>query len=362
MRPCLRIAAVVAAALFVTGSALPGGAARAGAAATAGATPASRTVARAAEPAPPAAPATGNGSWSVGPVNGSGAAAARPSFAIEAPPGETVKDTVQVTNLTDGPLTFRLYGADAYNTPRDAGFALRTAAEPRRDVGGWITLKHGTLKVPANTAVKVPFTLKIPENATPGEHIGGIVALNTAIESVQESGGARIGVRRAVGARVYLRVAGPLTPGLRIGGPDTARTEPLVPYVHQSRGTIRYTVINTGNQRISPTARVWATGIFGRRVEQWPDRRLPEILPGQRTEITVPWNGIPPLDAVTVRVELTAGDGVQARGQTQFTAVPWAALLVLVGTVFVLWSVLPRLIRRWRERAGLDSGGEGALG
>ncbi|MFG2090062.1 MULTISPECIES: hypothetical protein [unclassified Spirillospora] len=364
MRPCLRIAAVAAAALSATGAALPGGAAAAGAAAAAGGTPPGRSIARAAEPAPPpmVPPATGNGSWSVGPVNGSGAAAARPAFAIEAPPGETVQDTVRVTNLTDGPLTFRLYGADAYNTPRDAGFALRTAGEPRRGVGAWITLKHGTLKVPANKAVKVPFTLKIPENATPGEHIGGIVALNTAIESVQESGGARVGVRRAVGARVYLRVAGPLTPGLRIGGPDTARTEPLVPYVHRSRGTIRYTVINTGNQRISPTARVWATGVFGRRVKRWPDRRLPEILPGQRTEITVPWNGVPPLDAVTVRVELTAGDGLRARGQTQFTAVPWAALLVLVGTVFVVWSVLPRLIRRWRERAGLASGGEGIFG
>ncbi|TDC73607.1 DUF916 domain-containing protein, partial [Actinomadura sp. 7K507] len=295
-------------------------------------------------------------------VNGSDAAAARPAFAIEAPPGETVKDAVQITNLTGEPLDFRLYGADAYNTPRDAGFALRAANEPSKDVGAWITLKRGTLKVPARKAVKVPFTLEIPPNATPGEHIGGIVALNTAIESVQESGGARVGVRRAVAARVYLRVAGPLTPSLRIGGPDTARTEPLVPYVNQSRGTIRYTVVNSGNQRLSPTARVWATGIFGRRVEEWPDRRLPEILPGQRTEITVPWNGVPPLDAVTVRVELTTADGVRVRGQDQFTAVPWVALLVLVGTVFVVWSVLPRLIRRWRERAGLASGGEGILG
>ncbi|SEG54679.1 protein of unknown function [Thermomonospora echinospora] len=341
MRPSHRIAAVAAAAAL---AAVPGAAGAEDAAAG--------------EPAP----ATGNGSWSVGPANRSKALAARPHFAIEAPPGATVKDAVRITNLTGEPITFQLYGADAYNTPRDAGFALRTVDEPRRDVGAWIALKAGTLKVPARTAREVPFTLKVPADATPGEHIGGIVALNTTIESVQESGGARVGVRRAVGARVYLRVTGPLNPGLRPENLTVTRTEPLMPFLRQGRGTIRYSVVNTGNQRITPTARVWATGAFGRRIKQWPDRRLPEILPGQRTEITLPWNGTPPLDAVTVRVELTADGGIRARAQSQFNAVPWAALLTLLGTVFVLWSVLPRLVRRWRERAGLVSDDTEALG
>ncbi|GGV18440.1 hypothetical protein GCM10010182_44810 [Actinomadura cremea] len=297
----------------------------------------------------------------MGPANRSEAPAARPFFAFEAPPGETVRDVVRITNLTGGPLTFRLYGADAYNTPRDAGFALRTAEETSRDVGAWISVKPASLTIPARGAKELPFTLKVPHNATPGEHIGGIVALNTAIESVQRSGGARVGVRRAVGARVHLRVAGPLTPGLRAAGLGVDRTEPLVPFVGRGRGTIRYTVVNTGNQRVSPTARVRATGLFGREIERWPDRRLPEILPGERTEITLPWNGPPAMDAVTVRVELVAAGGIRVRAQTGFTALPWAALLTAAGIVVVLWSVLPRLIRRWRERAGLASGETGAF-
>ncbi|NKZ09341.1 DUF916 domain-containing protein, partial [Actinomadura latina] len=313
----------------------------------------------AAAPAP--GPATGNGAWSEGPANRSGALAARPFFAFEAPPGQTVRDVVRITNLTARPITFRVYGADAYNTPRDAGFALRTAEERPRDVGAWISLKSSSVKLPAGTAKELPFTLKIPGNATPGEHIGGIVALNTAIESVQENGGARVGVRRAVGARVYLRVAGPLTPGLRADGVRVHRRDPAIPFVQHGRGSIRYTVVNTGNQRISPTARVRATGAFGREIERWPDRRLPEILPGERTEITLPWTGTPGLDAVTVHVELVAAGGIDVRAQTGFVAVPWAALLTFAGAVFMLWSVLPRLIRRWRERAGLTSGETGVF-
>ncbi|MBO2447857.1 hypothetical protein J4573_12205 [Actinomadura barringtoniae] len=313
-----------------------------------------------ADPVPPPvpAPAAGNGSWSVGPADRGGAPVARPSFAIEAPAGSTVRDAVHIANLTAKPLTFEVYAADAYNTPRDAGFALRGAAEPRRDVGGWIKLPSGRLTVPPGSARDLPFSVTVPANATPGEHIGGIVALNTAIESVQNAGGARIGLRRAVGARVYLRVPGPLTPSLRPQGLTVTRHEPAVPFTAKAPGSLRFNVVNTGNLRLAPIVRVRATGLFGRTLKDWPIRQLPEILPGQSTEITLPWEGTPPLDSVTVRVELTAPGGVKARTHAHFVAIPWAALLTLLGIVFVLWSVLPRIIRRWRIRAGLLPEGE----
>ncbi|NVI92795.1 DUF916 domain-containing protein [Actinomadura sp. BRA 177] len=311
--------------------------------------------------APPAyarepAPATGNGSWSVGPVSHGDELSPRPYFAMDAPAGKTVEDAVRITNLTDKPLTFRLYGADAYNTPRDADFALRSATEEQKDVGAWLKLRTGKLKVPPRKARDVPFSVTIPANATPGEHIGGVVALNTAIEGVQRSGGAVIGLRRAVAARIYLRVDGPLTPGLRPDALSVRRSQPLVPYVGDGRGTVRYQVVNTGNQRLSPTARVWATGLFGRTIKEWPLQRIPEVLPGQSTELAVQWDDPPPLEAVTVRVELTAGDGIKVRAQSQYVEVPWFALAALAVAVLFGWFVLPRLIRRWRRRAGLDGG------
>ena len=79
--------------------------------------------------------AADNGSWSVYPV--SSRIAARPYFYLSADPGQTLRDKVTVTNRTGGPLTFRLYAADAYNTARDGGFAVRTVAEKQRGVGVW---------------------------------------------------------------------------------------------------------------------------------------------------------------------------------------------------------------------------------
>src|SRR5688500_12110841 len=111
MSPRSRIAAAAVAAALATA---PGAALAAAPAGTAAPTALAPALPLTRAPAP----ANGNGSWSVGPVNRSAALAARPNFALEAPPGETVRDAVRITNLTAAPITFRLYGADAYNTPR----------------------------------------------------------------------------------------------------------------------------------------------------------------------------------------------------------------------------------------------------
>lgn len=76
--------------------------------------------------------AADNGSWSVYPA--SSKVAARPYFYLSADPGTTIEDKVVVANKTAQPMTFRLYAADAYNTARDGGFAVRTVKEKQR---GW---------------------------------------------------------------------------------------------------------------------------------------------------------------------------------------------------------------------------------
>ena len=97
--------------------------------------------------------AADNGSWSVYPV--SSRIAARPYFYLSADPGQTLRDKVTVANKTGGPLTFRLYAADAYNTARDGGFAVRTLAEKQRGVGAWARPARTRVTVPAHGEVKI---------------------------------------------------------------------------------------------------------------------------------------------------------------------------------------------------------------
>ena len=168
-----------------------------------------RTHAQAVRPLPEPAPglflvtaaapahAADNGSWSVYPA--ASQIAARPYFYLSADPGQTIDDKVVVANKTGRPLTFRLYAADAYNTARDGGFAVRTVEEKQRGVGVWAKPAKSRVTVPAHGKVTVPFTLSVPEGAEPGDHPGALVALDERIDKGDGCGGARCaaGRRRA---------------------------------------------------------------------------------------------------------------------------------------------------------------------
>ncbi|GAA3203332.1 hypothetical protein [Actinocorallia longicatena] len=297
--------------------------------------------AAAAEPAP-----TGNGAWAVGPATSSRTYTPRLFFSLEGRPGTAIRDTVRIWNLTAKRISFDVYGADGYNTPRDGAFALRTGAETQSGVGAWIKVARSTLSVPARGTLDVPFVLTVPANATPGEHIGGLVALNRKIEGVQDTGAARVGIQRAVAARVYLKVAGQLTPGVRVDGLAVDRGS-------APGATIRYRVTNTGNVRLSPAARVRVTGAFGRVLRDFPSRSLPELLPGQHLDLSLPWASPPPLDKVTVTVETSTATGLISRTRTGYVVVPWLTVLIGAAAMALLWFGVPPLIRSWRLRAGI---------
>ncbi|MFD8747693.1 WxL protein peptidoglycan domain-containing protein, partial [Streptomyces sp. NPDC059616] len=137
----------------------------------------------------PAADAADNGSWSVFPATAR--AGQRPYFYLSADPGATLHDKVTVTNKTDRPQSFRLYAADAYNTARDGGFAVRTRDEKQTSVGAWTTTGRDRVTVEPHGSVTVPVTIAVPENAEPGDHPGGARGLVLGGRPAGPPGGAR---------------------------------------------------------------------------------------------------------------------------------------------------------------------------
>ncbi|MER5714836.1 DUF916 domain-containing protein [Streptomyces sp. NPDC002132] len=294
-------------------------------------------------PLAPPARAADNGSWSVNPL--SATVAERPYFYVSADPGQTIEDTVVVTNKTDTPLTFRLYAADAYNTERDGGFAVRTAGERMRGVGAWAKPAKDRVTVPGRGTATVPFTIRVPEDAEPGDHPGAIVALDERVE--KGGAGVALGVRRAVGARVYLQVGGPTLPALTVEDVRVEQSRPLVPGFGDSEATISYTLRNTGNVTLNPKVELRARGLFGRTLLSRDLKRIPsELLPGQRVHLSEPWHGAPQLDWGKVTLTASAREARES-ASAGFFAVPWLAALVLgaaVGAGLVL------LLRKRRGR------------
>ncbi|SDM80971.1 DUF916 domain-containing protein [Streptomyces wuyuanensis] len=293
----------------------------------------------------PAAHAADNGEWSVEPTaSGLGR---RPYFYLSADPGTTLTDSVTVTNKTAAPLTFVLYAADAYNTERDGGFAVRTRQERQRGVGAWAKPDRARLTVRARSAVTVPYTLSVPEDAEPGDHPGALVALDERV-AAGPGGAVAVGIQRAVGARVHLRVNGPSVPALSVEDVRYTTDAPLVPGTADSSALISYTLHNRGNVTLSPKVALRAEGLFGRTLLARDLTGVPgELLPRQRIRLTANWAGAPQLDWGEVTLTASARDA-RGSGAASFLAVPWtaAAVLAAAGAGTLVW------LRRRRRRMG----------
>jgi hypothetical protein len=272
--------------------------------------------------------AADNGDWSVYPTSELGR---RPYFYLSADPGTTLTDQVTVTNKTTAPLTFRLYAADAYNTERDGGFAVRTQKEKQRGVGAWARPERERVTVPANSSVTVPYTLTVPEGAEPGDHPGALVALDERIGSA--AGSVAVGIQQAVGARVYLRVNGPTVPALSLEDVRLSHAQPLVPGIGESSALISYTLYNRGNVTLNPRVALKAEGFFGRDLLTRDLKRIPsELLPRQKIRLTERWAGAPQLEWGEVRLTASARDVRESAGAS-FFALPWLVAVVLVAAV-----------------------------
>ncbi|MFF3883652.1 DUF916 domain-containing protein [Streptomyces sp. NPDC001914] len=295
----------------------------------------------AAEPLAAGGTGGGDSSWSVRPAG----TADRTAFVIDSAPGVVVKDAVRVSNLSDTPISFQVYGSDAYNTPRDGALAYRQAGEAQTGLGGWLTLRTNALVIPPRRAADIPFTLSVPADAAPGSHVGGIVALNNAVEQAGETSGVDVGIQRAIAVRIQLTVAGPLTPGLAVRSVRVRHHAAGTPF-GGARATLTYTVVNTGNAALQPTVSPDVRGLFGWRHRHFPDRTLPLLLPGQRADITADWPDAPGLDYLTASVHVTAPGLPGTSAESGRVVVSWPTIGAVAGTLTLLAVALDRLRRR----------------
>ena len=287
------------------------------------------------------ASAASNGQWSVYPTTLPGQApraVVRPTLT----PGKTYSDAVTVANLTATSLTFHLYAADAINTP-GGGLSLRRRTDVQRDIGNWIKLPYSVLTVPSRSGIVVPYTISPPEQASPGTHVGGIVAEDTQ-GTTSQSGSIPVTVIQAVGVRIFGNVSGPLHPKLSIAGLSLIVNRSAASQFGGSvQAKVRFRIRNLGNTVLSPQTRLALTTPIGtagsRRV------RAGLLLPGGSLNYSVTFRSVNTFGHLRAQVVSTAS-GTRASAAAAAWTVPWA-LLVLVVFVFLLFvGLIIRLRRR----------------
>jgi hypothetical protein len=282
----------------------------------------------------------------------------RDSFAYEATGGAIKTDYVAITNYSTAPLQLHLYATDAYNTA-DGGFTVLPSTTKPRDIGLWVSFGENFLTVPAKTTDILPFILRVPENATPGDHTGGIMVSLTTIAAGAK--GSQIAVESRVGARLAVRVPGALHAQLTVTNVSVDYHNTINPFGDGS-ATVSYIVNNTGNVRLAGTQAVRVTSLFGGSELSAPIAAVKELLPGNSMRVVTQVSGVLPSFTSTVRITVVPvafpGDLDPAFSSVERTAtmltIPWPLiilLLLLAAGVFLLW--------RRRRRSGDPAEGGG---
>lgn len=264
-------------------------------------------------------------------------------FTYDVPAGTSVEDSVILVNHTNQPLTLRLYPADLISA-EGGGFSPAQPDVPSRGVGGWARLERSTIELAPSATEEVGFELQVPDNATPGEHLGAIVASTVAKKGAD---GLAVETRAALIAKV--RVPGRLAPELTLGPLTSTRDE-------DGGRTFSVTISNPGNVLLEVPGFV-SVDSGGRRIALLslsPSDTY--VIPGGRTTLTAKWANPPLVGRVFAQAEVAA----ELDGRTTDTyrtarlgilLIPWLLVGAAAGLsvlAVLIWIGLRRRMKRLR--------------
>ena len=297
--------------------------------------------------------------WSILPATATGPDKTRQRFQYNSlTPGSTVTDHVEIVNDSSQSAAFSIYGTDASGTTAKGSLLLLAPQKKPTDIGAWVHFPGGAGQlstiIAGGQAIVTQFTVKVPLQATPGDHTGAMVA-QVAIPG-KNSAGVAVTTNYRIAVPLEMRVPGALSAALQVQSVSTGFSDPLNPF-GSGTATVSYTVANTGNVRQAGVQTVTVTGPFGQKVVVHQPQ-LPTILPGDSIRVTTQVPGLFPDGPMTARVDVKAGwptDTIalshaapEVTANASLFAFPWTllGLVLLLAAIGVgFWYYL-----RWRGR------------
>lgn len=227
--------------------------------------------------------------------------ATRAYFVRSVPTGGSFTDQVVVTNSASRPVRLRVYAVDGL-TGVTSGAVYSNRNDKLHKAGLWVTPAVSLVRVDARSQALVPFEVRVPSSASPGDHLAGLAFENT---SRQRSGG-RFSVTEIVRAVIGIEI--------QVPGSAFAQVQLRGASLKALPGTqIPSVIVNLGDSGLRLCKPVLAVALAGSGGRQPVVRRaLDTILPGDYIPFPLPWPR--PLRSGIYRASVTAsgcGHGVR---------------------------------------------------
>ncbi|NOR40088.1 MAG: hypothetical protein GQ537_02620 [Gammaproteobacteria bacterium] len=223
---------------------------------------------------------------------------APPRFELQANPGDTVRDHVEITNPGDSPITFLMRTADWDMTEE----GKTTFYPPELQPGScrpMVRIERHKIRLPAKGKKRYRFQIELPEDALPGECRVALLIESPPEDAVQaKASSLTLPIRGRIAIVIYIAIGG-AKPDLEISGMGLE--------LHGEKPRPVIIVKNTGNAHGRTAGYVEATDATGKRFD-FEITPLP-VLAGQTRRIPLyqPTIDDRTPDDFTPPLELSAG-------------------------------------------------------
>lgn len=241
-------------------------------------------------------------------------------FVYKLTPGASVENGVVIQNKNPEPISVELYAVDA-TTTSDGAFTLKNEGEIE-DAGGWIRLSKRKVRVSGNSKETVPFTLKVPVRATPGDHVAGIAVIPGDAGTRIETG---LKVINRVGIRFYINVEGAVREDLVLSSLNIKK-------VGGDR-YLSYSLTNSGNTNLNIKAETGIKSLFG--FQNLNLGNIGEVLAGRTVKREIKVSGMNPFPLL-IDFDLAYG---ASNKKLLRTVVVWeniAIFVLAIGTLLIV--------------------------
>lgn len=204
-----------------------------------------------------------------------------PLLELEANPGESLQGVVKVYNETKDNLLL-VSSIEPFTAGDEAGRPVYLPAEAQDYYLDWFELSQEDILLKPGQVAIVPFTVTIPDQATPGGYYAVIFWGNVPEQAANKPA---VGVNSKVGTLIFLKVKGLLT--------EQGTTEFFIKENKNLffRLPVHFVVrfINQGNIHLKPIGKIELTNWFGKKeiIEINPTKR--NVLPDSARQFELIW-------------------------------------------------------------------------
>lgn len=260
-----------------------------------------------------------------------------PIFELSANPGDTLKNSVRLDNVTDQSLEITVLKRNFTALGEEGGIDL-SDQEGSYSLANWIEVVPATTSLEPRQSKTFDYTIKIPANAEPGGRFGSIVFKTAAKPLAGQNG---VAVSQEVGALVFIKIAGEVKEAAAI---ESFQAQ----HALNENGPVDFDirVKNRGNVQFKPSGTITISDIFGNKIATIPINAQ-NVLPDAVRKMTASWDNFWLFGKYQATVSIVYGNDRQIlTATTTFWGFPYKLVgLILVGLGVLGWILYPRRAR-----------------